>query len=99
MQIFGMLLDFRKTKNTRIAARVFLRFSTVSQHPRVFGSRYPNTENHYRYFFSLTFRALALGQRETGTKLKKGQMLETLDYTTVLALLRLISIIPVIRKF
>ena len=28
-----MLLDFRKAKNTRLAAHVFLRFSQVSQHP------------------------------------------------------------------
>ena len=27
-----MLLDFRKAKNTRLATRVFLRFSRVSQH-------------------------------------------------------------------
>ena len=32
IQTLGMLLDFRKAKNTRLAARVFLRFSTVSQH-------------------------------------------------------------------
>ena len=30
-QTLGMLLDFRKAKNTSLAARVFLRFFTVSQ--------------------------------------------------------------------
>ena len=33
IQTLGMLLDFRKAKNTRLAACVFLRFSTVSLHP------------------------------------------------------------------
>ena len=33
IQTLGMLLDFRKAKNTRLAARVFLCFSQVSQHP------------------------------------------------------------------
>ena len=28
------VLDFRKAKNTRLVARVFLRFSQVSQHPK-----------------------------------------------------------------
>ena len=31
--ILGMLLDFRKTEHTRLVARIFLRFSQVSQHP------------------------------------------------------------------
>ena len=31
IQTLEMLLDFRKAKNTRLAACVFLRFSTVSQ--------------------------------------------------------------------
>ena len=35
IQTLGMLLEFRKAKNTHLAARVFLRFSQVSQHPRV----------------------------------------------------------------
>ena len=33
IQTLGMLLDFQKAKNTRLAARVFLRFSAVLQHP------------------------------------------------------------------
>ena len=34
IQTFGMLLDFRNPKNTRLAARlVFLRSSKVSQYP------------------------------------------------------------------
>ena len=33
IQTLGMLLDFRKPKKTRLTARVFLRFSQVSQHP------------------------------------------------------------------
>ena len=33
MVSLGMLFDVPKAKNTRLAARVFLRISTVSQHP------------------------------------------------------------------
>ena len=33
IQTLGILLDVRNAKNTRLAACVFLRFSTVSQHP------------------------------------------------------------------
>ena len=33
IQTLGMLLDFRKAKNTRLVTRVFLRFSQVSRHP------------------------------------------------------------------
>ena len=33
IQTLGMLLDFRKAKTTRLVARVFLRFSQISQHP------------------------------------------------------------------
>lgn len=32
IQELGTLQNFRKAKNTRLAARVFLRFSTVRQH-------------------------------------------------------------------
>ena len=47
IQILGMLLvDFRKAENSRLEARVFLRFSQVSQHPACLDKKYPNTENH-----------------------------------------------------
>ena len=44
IQTLGKLLNFRKAKNTRLAARVFLRFSQVSQHPACLDHEYPNTE-------------------------------------------------------
>ena len=42
-----MLLDFRKAKNTCLAARVFLRFSTVSQHPMDHVIQTRKTIGHY----------------------------------------------------
>ena len=33
IQTLGMLLEFRKAKNTRLAARAFSRFAQVLQHP------------------------------------------------------------------
>ena len=42
IQTLGILLDFRKAKNTCPGARVFLRFSSLAK-SRVFGSRYPNS--------------------------------------------------------
>ena len=50
IQTFGMLLDFRKAKNTRLAACVFLRFSTVSQHPACL-NHVIQTRKTIRYFF------------------------------------------------
>ena len=50
IQTLGMLLDFRKAKNTRLAARVFLRFSQVSQHPACL-DHFFQTRKTIRYFF------------------------------------------------
>ena len=51
IQTLGMLLDFRKAKNTHVAARVFLRFSTVSQHPACL-DHVIQTQKTTRYFFN-----------------------------------------------
>ena len=56
IQTLVMLLDFRKAKNTRLAARVFLRFSTVLQHP-AFSNHVIQTRKTIRHFFNTT-RAL-----------------------------------------
>ena len=49
--ILGTSLDFRKAKNTRLAARVFLRFAQVSQHPRCLDQSI-QTRKTIWYFFS-----------------------------------------------
>ena len=51
MVSLGMLFDVPKAKNTRLAARVFLRISTVSQHPACL-DHVIQTRKTIRYFFS-----------------------------------------------
>ena len=46
IQTLGMLLDFWKAENTRLAARVFFALFSSLATSRVFGTEYPNTENH-----------------------------------------------------
>ena len=59
IQTLGMLLDFRKAKNTRLAARVFVRFFTVSQHPACL-DHVIQTRKTVRYFFNLNHSFAAL---------------------------------------
>ena len=58
-----MLLDFRKAKNTRLAARVFLRFSQVSQHPACLDQsiQSPNTKTiRYLLIFLIVWKLLVI---------------------------------------
>ena len=51
--------DFRKAKNTRLAARVFLRFSQVLQHPKCLDQSI-QTRKTIRYFFNITLKCVKL---------------------------------------
>ena len=52
MVSLGMLFDVPKAKNTVLAARIFLRISTVSQHPACL-DHVIQTRKSIRYFFKL----------------------------------------------